>query len=322
MITKCSHQDCHDPENIGCNIEGCTILTDCKYFNKETINKEVSSTEIEGSFRIPWTANSLGLTDLNFITGSSNSILIGITGVASAGKTTFLASLYCLLRHGKKIGNYSFSGSYTLTGWEDIAWYLSWKDNSKIHFPPHTANKSGRVPGLLHLKLKNEFDKIDLIFTDAPGEWFDIWRNNTNDRNAEGAKWIYKNCNGFLLFADCETLAGSKRGQAKQQICSVADRLFENIADRPLGLIWSKSDILISETTKEQIFMHVKENPIKHFSQFETSVKEGENNIYHDNICESIDWIIKKLESNTNKLPQIISLKPNDMFLSKRQVNV
>src|SRR3546814_9648075 len=100
-------------------------------------------------------------------------VLIGVAGVASAGKTTFLATLYCLLKHGYKIGNYQFSGSLTLTGWENIAWYLSWNTHNDIQFPPHTSSNAGRIPGLLHISLRNEKgEKKEMIFTDAPGEWF------------------------------------------------------------------------------------------------------------------------------------------------------
>lgn len=322
MAGKCSQPTCF-PDETGCNVEGCSNLKSCKYYNKTVSEGEVEvTTPTEELYRIPWTGNSFGLTDLNFLTASTKTILIGITGVASAGKTTFLASLYCLLRHGKKIGDYSFASSLTLNGWEDIAWYLSWKENGNIQFPPHTTNNAGRVPGLLHLALKNSLgEKTDLIFTDAPGEWFDHWRNNVNSENAKGAKWIHDNSDAFLLFADCEMLGGTKRGQAKLQINSVADRLFENIEARPIGLVWSKSDCEIPSTTKEQILEHLEQNPYSHFSQFNTSVKEGENGIFHQSICESINWIIEKLKSNTNSQPQIISLIPEDIFLSKRVVN-
>lgn len=322
MAGKCSHIGCPDPDTIGCNIEGESRLSDCKHYNKGEF-KETDNTETEEDYyRIPWTGNSLGIIDLNYLTACSKPIYIGITGVASAGKTTFLASLYCLMRHGRSIGNYTLSGSLTLTGWEDISWYLSWKDNSNIQFPPHTSSNSGRIPGLLHLELRNDLcEKIDLIFTDAPGEWFDSWRNNVNSENAVGAKWIHENCDAFLLFADCETLEGLKRGQAKSQINSVADRLLENIENKPLGLIWSKSDISITQTTKEQITSHIKENSILHFNEFETSVKEGTDSIYHNNICESISWLIEKVNSNTNNVGIIETLIPNDMFLSKRNKN-
>lgn len=325
MAGKCSQPTCF-PDEHGCNVEGCRNVKDCKHYDKTETASKVDEPEaitpIEEPFRIPWTGNSFGVTDLNFLTASTKPILIGITGVASAGKTSFLASLYCLLRHGRKIGDYSFAGSLTLNGWEDIAWYLSWKENGNIQFPPHTANNSGRIPGLLHLALRNSLgEKTDLIFTDAPGEWFDYWRNNVNSENAKGAKWIHDNSDAFLLFADCDMLVGPKRGQAKLQINSVADRLFENIDVRPIGLVWSKSDIEITQTTKEQILEHIEEKPFVHFNQFKTSVKEGENGMFHQNICDSINWIIEMLKSNINSIPQINSLTPEDMFLSKRIAN-
>jgi Double-GTPase 2 len=321
MTGKCSHPSCF-PNDTGCNVEGCSNLSDCKYYEKgKEAAKENQPTE-EEFYRIPWTGNTLGLSDLNFLTASTRPILVGIVGVASAGKTTFLASLYCLLRHGKKIGGYSFSGSLTLNGWENIAWYLSWKNNGNIQFPPHTTNNSGRVPGLLHLALKNRNgDKRDLVFTDAPGEWFDHWRNSVNSENAKGAKWIHDNCDAFLLFADCDMLSGSKRGQAKLQINSVADRLFERIRDRPFGLVWSKSDVAVSDITKKQILSHIRENPLTHFNEFATSVNEGEGGVFHQNICESMNWVIEKLNSNINSIPKISSFKQEDMFLSKRLIN-
>lgn len=322
MAGKCSQPSCF-PDETGCNVEGCLNPKDCKYYDKtEPQDKTEVATPTEEYYRIPWTGNSFGLTDLNFLTASSKPILIGIAGVASAGKTTFLASLYCLLRHGRKIGDYSFAGSLTLNGWEDIAWYLSWKENGKIQFPPHTTHNAGRVPGLLHLSLKNSIgEKTDVIFTDAPGEWFDYWRNNVNSESAKGAKWIHDNSDAFLLFADCEILGGVKRGQAKLQITSVADRLFEHIEARPIGLVWSKSDCEIPTLTKTQIVEHLEQNPYVHFNQFNTSVKDGENGIFHQNICDSINWLMEKLGSNINNKTEIISLKPEDMFLSKRKIN-
>lgn len=322
MPGKCPHPTCF-PDETGCDVEGCFNVFDCPNYNRAGTKEEKEPlTPIDDSYRIPWTGNSFGLADLNYLTASSKPLVIGISGVASAGKTTFLASLYCLLRHGRKIGDYNFAGSLTLNGWEDIAWYLSWKANGNIQFPPHTTNNSGRVPGLLHLALKNSRGaKTDLVFTDAPGEWFDHWRNNVYSENAKGAKWIHDNADAFLLFADCEMLAGTKRGQAKLQINAVADRLFEDLEARPIGLVWSKSDFGISALTRDQILQHIEQNPHVHFKQFNTSVNEGDNGIFHQNICDSINWIIESLESNIISAPQITSLKPEDMFLSKRLIN-
>ncbi len=322
MAGNCSQPKCY-PEDSGCNIEGCINLLDCKYYGKKDATKKDNKRQFENEgYRISWTGNTLGLYDLNFLTASRKPILIGVTGVASAGKTTFLATLYCLIRQGAKIGEYGFAGSLTLNGWEDIAWYLSWKSNAEIQFPDHTTNNSGRVPGLLHLSLKSKEGKnIDLILTDAPGEWFDYWSNNINSENAIGAKWIYENCDGFLLFADSDMLSNSRRGNAKRQLKQVADRLTENINDRPIGLIWSKSDLGLSNQTKEQIIKHIKATPFKHFNQFETSVREGVSGEFHKAILESINWIIEAFNNNRNVLPQISIANSDDMFLSKRSIN-
>lgn len=322
MAENCSQKSCY-PEDTGCNVEGCINLSDCKFYGeKKAPSKEKNQVLNNEEHRISWTGNTMGLYDLNFITASRKPIFIGVAGVASAGKTTFLATLYCLIRQGAKIGKYSFAGSLTLNGWEDIAWYLSWKDNAEIQFPDHTTNNSGRVPGLLHLCIKDGSNSIrDLIFTDAPGEWFDHWSNNINNENAKGAKWIYENCDSFLLFADCDMLSGNKRGNAKRQIKQVADRLLENITDRPIGLIWSKSDLELSKQTKQQVITHIKATSVKHFLQFKTSVKEGTEGEFHKGILESINWIVNTLNQNYNAPPEISVAKSEDMFLSKRSIN-
>ena len=158
----------------------------------------------------------------------------------------------------------------------------------------------------------------DLVFTDAPGEWFDSWRVHINDENAKGAKWIHRNSDAFLLFADSETLNGPKRGLAKLQIQSVADRILGEIDDRPFALIWAKADLSIPATTQAQITQHIKQYPIAHYEEFSTSVKDEEGKHYHDNICSSINWAIEALSSNNNKVPQITTQLPEDLFLSKR----
>jgi hypothetical protein len=322
MAGNCSQEKCY-PEEAGCNYEGCKVLTDCKYYTggKSGSEDAVStiSDEAEYFVRIPWTGNTMGLNDLCFLSATANVILIGITGVASAGKTTFLATLYCLLRHGKKVGDYQLAGSLTLKGWENIAWYLSWKQNNEIQFPPHTSSNAGRVPGLLHLSLRNSRgEKKEVVFTDAPGEWFDRWAYNQNDVNAAGAIWIHENADAFLLFADCDMLSGTQLGIARKQTRFVADRLKQNLDGRPLGLIWSKSDIEVDEEIKQQITGHIKTSDIEHYNEFQTSVREGEKGVFHQNICDSIHWILSVLAAKVNTEPSIAKHKPEDMFLSKR----
>lgn len=320
MAGKCSQDSCF-PDETGCNVEGHLRIKECKYYNSageepETVDQSFEDEEL---LHIPWTGSAMGLEDLKFLTASSSPILIGITGVASAGKTTFLALLYSLLRHGVKIGDYSFCGSKTLVGWENIAWYLSWKRDNDIQFPPHTSSNAGRVPGLLHLALRNGAGvKKDLIFTDAPGEWFDKWSYNKDDINAEGANWIHQNADAFLLFADCDQLSGQEQGASRRQIKLVADRLSDNLGSRPLGLVWSKSDIQMDEDMKNQISNYMQRFGNANYGEFAVSIKEGDSQMYHLDICQSISWILDVLENRIN-IPISVKVYDNDdLFLSKR----
>jgi hypothetical protein len=321
MAGNCIKESCY-PEETGCNYEGCEVLTDCPHYkpDQKTGAENTPQTEADEFFiRVPWTGNAMGLKDLEYLTSMKKVTTIGITGVASAGKTTFLATLYCLLRQGATVGKYRFAGSMTLNGWENIAWYLSWKANNSIQFPPHTTSNAGRIPGLLHLKLQDENKQLrDLIFTDAPGEWFDHWTFNEKDANAAGAVWIHAVADAFLLFADCDMLAGAQLGKARKQTRMVADRIKQNLADRPLGLIWSKSDIAVDPDVKTRITAYITNSPIKYYKEFETSVREGTGGEFQINVCNSVAWLLSMIDENCNELPVVASHEPEDLFLSKR----
>ena len=321
MAGNCVKENCY-PEDTGCNYEGCSVLTDCPHYktDQKTGGENPPQTEADNFFiRVPWTGNAMGLKDLEYLTSMSKVTIIAITGVASAGKTTFLATLYCLIRQGATIGKYRFAGSLTLSGWENIAWYLSWKENNSIQFPPHTTSNAGRVPGLLHLSLQDEDNELrELVFTDAPGEWFDHWAFNEKDANAAGALWIHAVADAFLLFADCDMLASAQLGKVRKQIRMVADRIKQGLTDKPFGLIWSKSDVAVDPVVKAQISAYITNSPVKHYNEFETSVREGKGGEFHTNICRSIAWLLSVINGNRNELPSIASHEPKDLFLSIR----
>ncbi|PRY35999.1 hypothetical protein CLV58_113130 [Spirosoma oryzae] len=321
MAGNCEVDSCY-PDEFGCNNEGCEVLKDCPHYKpaQKTAGEQVPQTDADEFFiRAPWTGNAMGLKDLEYLASLNQLTVIGITGAASAGKTTFLATLYCLLRQGATVGQYRFAGSLTLTGWENIAWYLSWKEDNSIEFPEHTTSNAGRVPGLLHLKLRDKNNRTkDLIFTDAPGEWFDHWAFNEKDPNAAGALWIHTIADAFLLFADCDMLASNQLGKARKQTRMVADRIKQGINNRPFALIWSKSDVTLDPDIKAQISTYITNSPISQYKEFETSVREGRKGEYHANVCASIAWVLSMLDRDLNESPVVISKKPEDMFLSIR----
>lgn len=316
---SCSRADCY-PEDTGCQC-GETDHTKCKYYNQKEAKSDALETGRGYLERFPWTGNTLGLHDLNYISSHSDITIIGVVGAAKTGKTTFLALLYCLLRHGNKIGNFSFVGSYTLTGWEDIASNLSWKpDDPKIQFPPHTTSNAGRVPGLLHLALKGPDGLVhNVIFTDAPGEWFKDWSVNKKDIKAEGANWIYKNTNSFLIFADCEKLSGTERGRAKNDIIQLLLRIKENINNRPLCLIWSKSDIDVDKGIKGGISKYFSSN-FNYYNELSVSARKTVD-YWQENVLKSIDYLLTSTLSEMNNSLELPVFSQDDLFLAKRKSN-
>lgn len=247
MAGSCSNSSCYVSDGELCSIghpnESC-----CQHWNSDVIDNENESEhealETNGSIRVPWSGSALGGADLINLTPKGRSILIGVMGAENSGKTTFLVGNYLLLLSGKKIPNKQFAGSVTLGAWEALAsWMRFDSSSSNASFPPHTPRGTERVPGLLHLSLKNDNEEFrDLLLTDAPGEWFTSWSNNENAIDAEGAKWVVKHSDAFIIFADCDKLSGDERGQARQDLRQLIERLGNHLKNRPAILVWAKSE--------------------------------------------------------------------------------
>lgn len=327
MPLNCPIKHCH-PEDGECQ-QGNRPFENCPNLLRgegavEAGTAEPSVVELDGR-RVSWTGSTLGLTDLEPLVARSRLLLFGLAGMENAGKTTFLALLYSLLRRGQVIPGYLFAGSYTLAGWELIAGFLTFEDGfNQISFPPHTSRNAGRVPGLLHLALKDEAGQlVDLVFTDAPGEWFNEWRSNEQATAAAGAEWIYEHGDGFLLFADCEELAGPKRGESRTNIQMVADRLVAKLGKRPLGLIWAKCDVENTRpTVREKLQSYIQTKHPLHYQEFTVSVKQDDTRQWHQQVLEAVAWLLATIqtEPGTRQIA-ISSATTDDLFLLRRSVS-
>jgi hypothetical protein len=170
------------------------------------------------------------------------------------------------------------------------------------------------VPGLLHLALRDSSGRIhDLLFTDAPGEWFTEWSTNKVNDRAEGARWIHQRANAFLVFADAARMGGENRGPAREEVNRMLQRLGDGLDKRPLAIAWSKADLPISDNMKEQIkreAMRISPD----FTSFEISHLEA----YLQNYTDSTTWLLTQAIR-----PQPISIAPphsksNDFFFHIR----
>jgi hypothetical protein len=173
----------------------------------------------------------------------SSSILVGLIGPFDAGKTGFLTALFTHFAQSALVLPFSFAGSYTLQAWMRLKQYTSWPATYGPSFPPHTPDSAERVPSLLHLALRENLCPVqDVLFTDAPGEWFTRWVQNQSAENAKGARWIIDHATHFLFFVDRVALAGPDVGKVRHEIQVMARILAEQRHDRPIIAIWTKSD--------------------------------------------------------------------------------
>lgn len=249
----CSRENCYAPDT-GCimgNVDGC------EHFAAPTAEvATVPEQEVAQGQRLPWSGLALGLTDLFPVAALGRPHVVGVVGAARSGKTTMLAAHWIAARRGLGTYSRSFAGSYSLTGWHQIARHLQWQPVGS-GFPPHTSSSDNRSPALLHVAYSDPDDLADgarrrhVLLTDAPGEWFSRWAEEP--ALAEGARWVTDHADAFLLLADGDALRGAERGQARMNYQSLAIRLHTAAGGRPVIPVLAKADVGVPEGILEAV---------------------------------------------------------------------
>jgi Double-GTPase 2 len=247
MKGKCALPNCGVKDGLTCE-DGYADLAKCPNFsvvNGELTGPEAGVVNDDGTGqRLPWTGRALGLSDMMLVSARSSPTLIGLIGPFNAGKTAFLTSLFVHFAQSGLIAPFSFSGSYTLQAWARLRQYTVWPGTYGPGFPPHTPDSAERVPSLLHLAFREGARPVrDLLFTDAPGEWFTRWIQNQSGESARGAQWIADHATHFLFFVDRDALAGPQAGTVRHDTLVLARVLSEQRRTRPVIAIWAKSDL-------------------------------------------------------------------------------
>lgn len=130
-------------------------------------------------------SRTLGIEQANAMMESRPTCMVGIVGLAGAGKTAALVSAYLLLSRDQFEG-YSHADSDTLRAFEEITGASrTWQEGS----PPeqitsHTTLSNDREAGFLHIRLWRHADHrlFEILLPDLPGEWSKalIERNDTD----------------------------------------------------------------------------------------------------------------------------------------------
>jgi hypothetical protein len=240
-VNKCDKPHCHAPD-VECD-DG-SLVKECPHFKADPSLKVTNAdTDLQASL-FSWTSFALGMDDVAKFATRSRVATVALIGASNAGKTSFLATLYLLLLNGKTVDGYKFAGSFTLGGWEILANKMRWSVNEPPSFPDHTPRGISRQPGLLHLALRDEKDRLcDVVFADAPGEWFERWAISQNDPQAEGARWLEQHADSVLIFIDSEKMSSSEhRGKTRSLSLDLLSRSFDSYPDCLIGIIWAKYD--------------------------------------------------------------------------------
>ncbi len=281
MTGGCTNTNCYVADGESCPLGhpaevGCPNWSSAETSNSSS--EEVASQNESAAYKVPWSGSALGSNDFINFTPRGRSALIGVLGAENSGKTTFLVGCYLKLLTGSSLDNKAFFGSYTLGAWESLASWVRFDDeNHMSSFPPHTPRSADRVPGVLHLALKDKGtdQHCDVLLTDAPGEWFTSWSMNENNPEAEGAQWVVKHSDAFIVFADSDKLSGSQRGQARNELRQLIERLSNHIGNKPVFLFWAKSDKKPPERIISSLRKALGDN-IKNSHEMDISVEKNE----------------------------------------------
>jgi len=319
---KCQYPDCQEDwneQNPSC-LCGEPDYKNCENYiggTAEVGSATVQGTTSEEEKTIAWSGSAMGSIDLEFISAKRQPFVIGVIGQSKTGKTTLLATLYMLLRGGKMIGKYQFAGSYTLLGWEKLAHFLTFNSHKKISFPPHTSANMARVPGLLHILLKDQNGIYkDLIFTDAPGEWFTEWAKSADSHASIGAKWIDETAGAFILIADCGAFKASL-GKERHSLMQIIERMKNTHQNRPVALAWTKSDYDFEEDIKVLMSNKVK-NQLPGISTYNIAVVNRKSDDNLNDILKLVENLLLEGEVHRNLIKPIAVKNEDDLFFTIR----
>ena len=253
MTSKCSNENCF-PDTT-CSL-GHLDRTDCEHWQQESAEVDETAEHPEApTSDVPWNGYALGTSDLTILSGRGQPVVVGLIGPPHSGKTSLLAYLYMwLLKYGK-LGGWDFGGSWTLGGWESVVQYCRWTGEPPPSFPPHTSS-TGRHPGVLHVTFRQRESGAlrDVLFTDAPGEWFTQWARVPADPTAAGARWVVEHANVLLLLVDSASLADEKSlPQSRRATRDLIERVGAEKGTCPVMVVWTKDDIPVPGGVRDGI---------------------------------------------------------------------
>lgn len=209
--------------------------------NKSTQLEVQEQDYVESSFRY----DALKDADVNNLSSDSRPSLITLFGISECGKTTFVGSLFAILRRSPGLLKTSFIDSDTLTGFERRVHqrFLSEDGQSVIQ---RTQRKAGSI---LNVVLGDERGNNPHMFviSDLSGE---IYLDAISDKSVVVQQTAVKYADKLVIFADIEPLLKAKSYNSyKENFQSLLARFIENDmlpTDAEVYVALNKTDLVES----------------------------------------------------------------------------
>ena len=199
---------------------------------KPTMPEMQQTENTEGAFRYDALKNS----DVNSLVSDTRPTLITLFGISECGKTTFVGSLFAILRRRPELLKVCFVDSDTLTGFERRVHqrFLSETGQSVIQ---RTVRKAGSI---LNVVLTNEHgvDQHMFVISDLSGE---IYNDCISDKSIVLQQDAVRFADKLVIFADVEALLKAKTYNSyKENFKSLLARFKEN------GMLPNKADVYLA----------------------------------------------------------------------------
>lgn len=178
--------------------------------------------QLVASKESPFYTDALNESNINNIITNEKPELIVLFGLNDLGKTTFVGSLYHLLRVNGEMGGYNFINSDTFAGFERRIFLRKCSIDGRSN-----TNRTLRAENpflTLHMKHKTTKEKRLIVLSDRAGERY----RDYISKNEELIKdKTIKHADRILLFVNAEELIGRSYSNMKDELRTLLRRLKE-----------------------------------------------------------------------------------------------
>lgn len=191
-------------------------------------------------------------SDVNSLQSKDRPTLVTLFGISECGKTTFVGSLFAILRRRPELLKVTFLDSDTLAGFEHRVYrrFLTKAGKSEI---PHTQRKSANILNVVLGDERGENERM-IVLSDLSGE---VYKDAISKNDVVEKQTAVKYADKLLIFADVESLLSSKtytsyKGGFKSLLSRFKDKgMLPNEAD--IFLAFNKIDLVNAKVQKEAV---------------------------------------------------------------------